>query len=103
VYGRAKHDAAATQSVDDSHASVRLAISGVFITALLPMVTGGNVVANNPADLVANGWSPSAAEDISKDIFPFLDKILRGVFAFVIIGIAWGIITKAKLLIKRMT
>ena len=80
-----------------------LVISGVFIAAVLPMVTGGNVVANNPAGLAANGWSPSAAESLSKEVFPFLDKILRGVFACVIIGIAWSVVTRVVTLIKRAT
>jgi hypothetical protein len=79
-----------------------LAISGVFIVALLPMVTGGNVVANNPADLVANGWSPSAAEDLSEEVFPFLDKLMRGVFAFVIAGIVWSAVTRIRTLIGRV-
>jgi hypothetical protein len=80
-----------------------LVISGVFIAALLPMITGGNVVGNNPADLVANGWSPSAAESLSKEVFPFLDKLLRGVFACVVAGIAWSVVTRVRILIKRVT
>ena len=79
-----------------------LAISGVFIAALLPMVTGGNVVANNPAALVADGWSPSAAESLSEEVFPFLDKFLRGVFACVIAGIAWNAVTRVRTLIKQV-
>ncbi len=79
-----------------------LVISGVFIAAMLPMVTNGNVIANDPGDLVANGWSASAAENLSEEVFPFLDKILRGVFAFVIFGIAWSIVTRVVTLIKRV-
>jgi hypothetical protein len=79
-----------------------LAVSGVFIAALLPMVTGGDVIANDPADLVANGWSASAAENLSEEVFPFLDKVMRGVFALVILGIAWSIVTRGVKLIKRM-
>jgi hypothetical protein len=80
-----------------------LAISVIFVAALLPMVTGGNVVANDPADLVANGWSKEAAESLSRDMFPFLDKLLRGVFACVIVGIVWSMVTRVVTLIKRVT
>ena len=80
-----------------------LAISVVFIAALIPMVTGGNVVADDPADLVANGWSKEAAESLSKDMFPFLDKLLRGVFACVIVGIVWSMVTRVVTLIRRVT
>ncbi|MDH3216343.1 MAG: hypothetical protein OEN01_08630 [Candidatus Krumholzibacteria bacterium] len=80
-----------------------LAISVIFIAALLPMVTGGNVVANAPADLVANGWSEEAADSLSRDMFPFLDKLLRGVFACVIVGIVWSMVTRVVTLIRRVT
>ena len=81
---------------------LELLINGVVIVALLRMVAGGDIIAKEQADLIANGWSPSAAADLSEEVFPFLDKVMRGLLAFVVAGIAWNTATRTVALIKRL-
>lgn len=67
---------------------VDLILNLIFLVALARIVSTGDIVATGATDLVANGWSADAAADLSSDVFPTLDKLVRAVFGGIAISIA---------------
>jgi hypothetical protein len=81
---------------------VDLVLNCVFIAALVPMVTGGEIVTARATDLVANGWSPEAAGDLSQGAFPLLDTFMRSVFAGIIMIIVAHTLSRGWTLVKQL-
>jgi hypothetical protein len=81
---------------------VDIASHAIFTFALLPLVMGGEIIAVQAQDLVANGWTPEAAENLSTSVFPVMDTILRGILGGIIVGIVLSGISKTVKMAKRM-
>lgn len=79
-----------------------LAFNILFIVVLSRIIAAGEIVAVQPLDLMANGWSPEAARDLAAQAFPLLDGIVRVAFAGILIGIAAQTIARASTLVKQL-
>jgi hypothetical protein len=80
---------------------LELAIDLVFLLVLWSLARSGGILAVAAPDLIANGWSPTAAQSLAQEVFPILDRIMRIVFAGIGIGILVHVVIRTGKLLKR--